>query len=301
MVPMPTATTVPAVDGLVSVQEAVMAAAQGERSAVEGDGLFTLKNTTSIVTGGARGIGLTLAAALLEAGSHVVCMDLLDEPTTAADWLTFKARAKELKLSASYVQADITNAPAVNEIITEIAQLAADAARPFTTVVHAAGVQKQGPVLDFDPAHFDWVLRVNVTGTFIVTQAAARAMKHHATGGSIILIASMSGYVSNRGLFGTAYNSSKAAVHQLCRCAAVELAEHKIRVNTISPGYVNTQMVEQLLAKEPHLLEQWTNDNPMHRIGEPSEFKGAAVFLASEASSFMTGSDMRIDGGHCAW
>ncbi len=162
-------------------------------------------------------------------------MDLLDEPTTAADWLMFKARAKELKLSASYVQADITNAPAVNEIITEIAQLAADAARPFTTVVHAAGVQKQGPVLDFDPAHFDWVLRVNVTGTFIVTQAAARAMKHHATGGSIILIASMSGYVSNRGLFGTAYNSSKAAVHQLCRCAAVELAEHKIRVNTISP------------------------------------------------------------------
>lgn len=213
----------------------------------------------------------------------------------------FKARAKELKLSASYVKADITDATSINLIFEESARIAADSARPLKTVVHAAAVQKQGPVLDFDPNHFDWVMRVNVTGTFIITQAAARVMKTHATGGSIVLIASMSGYVSNRGLYGTAYNSSKAAVHQLCRCAAVELAEHKIRVNTISPGYVNTKMVEQLLNKEPSLLAQWTNDNPMQRIGEPSEFKGAAVFLASEASSFMTGSDMRIDGGHCAW
>lgn len=253
------------------------------------------------MTGGARGIGLTLASALLEAGSHVICLDLLDEPTTAPDWLMFKARSKELKLSASYVQADITDAVAINEIVDQHARVASDAARPLKTVVHAAGVQKQGHILEFDPAHFDWVMRVNVTGTFIVTQAAARAMKTYGCGGSIILIASMSGYVSNRGLYGTAYNSSKAAVHQLCRCAAVELAEHKIRVNTISPGYVNTKMVEQLLNKEPALLKQWTNDNPMNRIGEPSEFKGAAVFLASEASSFMTGSDMRIDGGHCAW
>ena len=80
-------------------------------------------------------------------------------------------------------------------------------------------------------------------------------------------------------------------------CQAVELAEHAIRVNTISPGYVNMAMVEQLLHSEQGLMKQWTGDNPMGRIGEPSEFKGAAVFLASDASSFMTGSDMRIIRG----
>lgn len=231
----------------------------------------------------------------------MICLDLLDEPTSAPDWLMFKARAKELKLSANFVQGDICDAVAVNSIVEEAARNAADAGRPLKSVIHAAGVQKPGKLLDFEPAHFDWVMRVNVTGTFIVTQAAARAMKAHGTGGSITLIASMSGYISNKGLCCAAYNSSKAAVHQFCRSAAVELAEHKIRVNTISPGYVNTKMVEQLLEKEPSLLKQWTGDNPMGRIGEPSEFKGAAVFLASEASSFMTGSDMRIDGGHCAW
>ncbi len=300
MAPIPTATTV-AADDLISVQDAVTAAAAGERSVVEGDGLFALKNSTSMVTGGARGIGLTLAAALVEAGSHVVCLDLLDEPTSEPDWLMFKARAKELGLTATYIQADITDADQINAVVTQVADEAASLGRPLKTMLHAAGVQKPGSVFDCDPAHFDWVMRVNVTGTFIVTQAAARAMRKHKSGGSIILIASMSGYISNRGLYCTAYNSSKAAVHQLCRSTAVELAEHNIRVNTISPGYVNTKMVEQLLQKEPALLGQWTNDNPMHRIGEPSEFKGAAVFLASGASSFMTGADLRMDGGHCAW
>ncbi|SPO41405.1 related to oxidoreductase, short chain dehydrogenase/reductase family [Pseudozyma flocculosa] len=294
MVPMPTSTD--STRAATSVQDAVLAATQGQRSAAPNN-LFTLKDTTSLVTGAARGIGLTLAAALLEAGSHVACLDLLDEPSDAPEWLAFRARAKELGLNASYIQADITDSGNINAVVDHAARTAADAARPLRTVVHAAAVQKQGPLIDFDAESFDWVMRVNVTGSFIVTQAAARAMRAHSRGGSIVLIASMSGQVANRGLYGAAYNSSKAAVHQLCRSAAVELAEHGIRVNTISPGYVATDMTRQLLAVETTLLDRWTDDNPMRRIGEPSEFKGAAVFLASEASSFMTGADMRIDGG----
>ncbi|PWY96936.1 NAD(P)-binding protein [Testicularia cyperi] len=296
MVPMPTAS----INETINTQQHVMAAVQGERNTSKG-GIFSLHDSTSLVTGGARGIGLTMAAALLEAGSHVVCLDLLEEPVDAPEYIALRSRAKELKLTVGYFQADITDADAINSIVDQIGQEAKDADRPLKSVIHGAAVQKQGPVLDFDPKFFDWVMRINVTGTFIVTQAAARAMKKYETGGSIILMASISGFISNRGLLGTAYNSSKAAVHQLCRCAAVELAEYGIRVNTISPGYIATDMTKQLLVGKTELMKQWTGDNPMNRMGEPSEFKGAAVYLASEASSFMTGSDLRIDGGHCCW
>jgi NAD(P)-dependent dehydrogenase (short-subunit alcohol dehydrogenase family) len=94
-----------------------------------------------------------------------------------------------------------------------------------------------------------------------------------------------------------AYNASKAACHQLCRSTAVEWGEYNIRVNTISPGYIRTAMTNLLLQDKPELLTRWENDNPMKRIAWPSELKGPAVYLLSKASSFVTGSDIRVDGG----
>jgi NAD(P)-dependent dehydrogenase (short-subunit alcohol dehydrogenase family) len=99
----------------------------------------------------------------------------------------------------------------------------------------------------------------------------------------------------------SAYNASKAAVVQLARNLAAEWGEHNIRVNTISPGYIVTAMVEELFKTYPERRTEWPKHNMLGRLSTPDEYRGAAVFLLSPASSFMTGSDLRIDGGHCAW
>jgi NAD(P)-dependent dehydrogenase (short-subunit alcohol dehydrogenase family) len=107
--------------------------------------------------------------------------------------------------------------------------------------------------------------------------------------------------LTSQGLICSAYNTSKAGVIQLGRNLAAEWGEHNIRVNTISPGYIVTQMVEELFKQYPERKESWPTQNMLGRLSYPKEYRGAAVFLVSDASSFMTGSDLRIDGGHCAW
>jgi NAD(P)-dependent dehydrogenase (short-subunit alcohol dehydrogenase family) len=104
-----------------------------------------------------------------------------------------------------------------------------------------------------------------------------------------------------KGLICPAYNASKAAVIQLARNLASEWGEHNIRVNTISPGYIFTAMTKNLFEEFPERKVNWPRDNMLNRVSYPEEYRGAGVFLVSDASSFMTGSDLRIDGGHCAW
>lgn len=99
----------------------------------------------------------------------------------------------------------------------------------------------------------------------------------------------------------SAYNASKAAVIQLCRSLAAEWGEHGIRVNSLSPGYIMTQMLQNLFDDFPERKAVWPTENMLNRLSMPHEYRGAAVFLLSDASSFMTGSDLRIDGGHAAW
>ncbi len=108
-------------------------------------------------------------------------------------------------------------------------------------------------------------------------------------------------WFGEQGLICPAYNASKAAVLQLARNLASEWGQHNIRVNTLSPGYIVTQMVEALFVQFPERKEQWPRENMLGRLSYPKDFRAAAVFLMSEGSSFMTGSDLRIDGGHCAW
>jgi NAD(P)-dependent dehydrogenase (short-subunit alcohol dehydrogenase family) len=115
------------------------------------------------------------------------------------------------------------------------------------------------------------------------------------------LIASMSGTVANRGLLCASYNASKAGVQQLGRSLAAEWGVHGIRVNTISPGYIETEMVRELFETQPQRRREWAGQNMLGRIASPEDFKGVAVFLMGGGSRWMTGSDVRIDGGHCAW
>lgn len=163
-------------------------------------------------------------------------------------------------------------------------------------LVAAAGIQQETPALEYTAKDANTMFEVNVTGVFMTAQAVAKEMIRHGRGGSIALIASMSGTVANRGLICSAYNASKAGVLQLARNLAAEWGAHGIRVNTLSPGYIRTAMVEALFKQYPERQRDWPSQNMLGQLSVPQQYRGAAVFLVSDASSFMTGSDLRMDG-----
>lgn len=257
---------------------------------------FNLVDKVVIVSGAARGLGLVQAEALLEAGATVYALDRLEEPS--ADFFRIQERAKEeLGTSLSYRRIDVRNVEELNNIVGEIA----DKHGRMDGCIAAAGIQQETTALEYTAKDSDTMMSVNVTGCFMTAQAAAKQMVKFGNGGSIVMIASMSGTIANRGLICPAYNASKAAVIQLGRNLASEWGQYGIRVNTISPGYIVTAMVEDLFLKFPERRTDWPKQNMLGRLSRPQEYRGAAAFLISDASSFMTGSDLRMDGGHAAW
>ncbi|EEQ29839.1 oxidoreductase [Microsporum canis CBS 113480] len=275
---------------------------------------FQLADKVVLVSGAARGLGLTQAEALLEAGAIVYALDRLEEP--AEDFHRVQTRAtKELNTEFHYRRIDVRDTEGLEKIVQEIA----DKHGHIDGLVAAAGIQQETPALAYTAKDANTMFEVNITGVFMTAQAVAKQMIRFGTRGSIVMIASMSGTIANRvrffsippfpppphlrlyGLICPAYNASKAGVIQLARNLASEWGQYGIRVNTISPGYIVTAMVEQLFVEYPERKTQWPTENMLGRLSEPSEYRGAAVFLISDASSFMTGSDLRIDGGHAAW
>jgi NAD(P)-dependent dehydrogenase (short-subunit alcohol dehydrogenase family) len=256
---------------------------------------FALSGSVLVVTGGGRGLGLAQTQALLEAGAAVYVLDRLEEPDPHFTKLQMETAARGGRLL--YRRVDVTDEASVHKLFADIVE----AEGRLDGLLAAAGIQQETPALEYTAADFRRMLDVNVVGVFVTAQAAARQMKALGTGGAIAFIASMSGTVANRDLLCCAYNSSKAAVLQLARNLATEWGQYGIRVNTLSPGYIATAMTEQLFETHPHRRAEWSTQNPLGRISGPDEFRGAAVFLMSKASAFMTGADLRIDGGHACW
>ncbi|CAD0014819.1 unnamed protein product [Aureobasidium pullulans] len=233
---------------------------------------FALNDKVVLVTGAARGLGLVQAEALLEAGAT--------EPSE--DFYRIQRRAaEELGTTFHYRQIDVRDVPQLNEIIEEISNKEGR----MDGLVAAAGIQQETTALEYTAKDANTMFEVNVTGVFMTAQAVAKQMIKHGNGGSMAFIASMSGTVANR----------------VCILLPSDWGQHGIRVNTISPGYIVTAMVEALFVKYPERRREWPTQNMLGKLSKPEEYRGAAVFLISDASSFMTGSDMRIDGGHCAW
>ncbi|RMY69180.1 hypothetical protein D0863_06617 [Hortaea werneckii] len=257
---------------------------------------FDMAGTATIVTGGSQGLGLAMAEGLAEAGSKVYCIDRGDQPSQH-----FKVASERLLPydggQLHYRQADITDTKALDNAIADIA---AEHQR-LDGVIAAAGIMKVSPALEYDVEDARKMLDVNST-------SAARQMMKYKTQGSICLVASMSGLIANKGLISPVYNASKAAVIQLARSLSMEWGRgggeegvDGIRVNCLSPGHIVTPMVRKNLEEIPGVRETWESENMMGRISEPEEFKGAGLFLLSKASSFMTGNNLVIDGGHTAW
>lgn len=165
-------------------------------------------------------------------------------------------------------------------------------------LIAAAGIQQITPAIEYTYEDIKKMMDVNYTGVFLSATAVARQMMKYKIKGSILLVGSMSGSIANKGLVSPVYNSSKAAVVQLGRSLAMEWGRVQkdgtggIRVNVLSPGHIMTPMVTQEFERSPGLCEFWESENLLGRIADPAEFKGAALFALSNASSFMTGSNM---------
>lgn len=236
-----------------------------------------------VVTGGGRGIGLQTARRFLDQGCLVVVLDLTLAPE-AAD------------ASVEFVTVDVTDADAV-------ASVAADIAERFGTpdvVLNAAGIVRSASAEEMTATDWQRVVDIDLSGTFYVCQAFGRLMLE-AGRGSIVNIASMSGSISNFPQKQSSYNAAKAGVIHLTKTLAGEWADRGVRVNSVSPGYIGTDLTAQVLRDDPELGEIWTQRTPMGRVGTPDEVASVILFLASDDSSFMTGSDVIADGGYTVW
>ncbi|KAI6084256.1 oxidoreductase [Hypoxylon rubiginosum] len=272
---------------------------QGNPSAPVAD-LFRLDGRTIIVTGANGFIGTTVAASILESGGDVVCLDVVETPTSS-DWENVEASAKKHSGVVSYHQCNVRDVQGVADVF---AKFAPALRHPIRGLVACAGVSDNGPSIEYPIASFRRLFDINVKGTFTVAQAVAKEVLEANVTASMVFVASMSGYVSNKGVDTAGYNSSKAAVHQLARSLAAEWGSRVgmplIRVNSLSPGYIRTTATAEALQK-PGMESQWVGDNMLYRLSTVDEFRAPVLYLLGDGSSFMTGADLRVDGGHCAW
>jgi len=260
---------------------------------------FAVTDRVGIVSGGNRGLGLEMALALCEAGARAIyCFDL---PATPSDeWNKTREYVQKMDNGSrlEYVSIDVRDQEALWKKAKEIG----DREQRMDICVAAAGILKaHTDCLTYPAQQFKDVLDVNTNGVLFTAQAAGQQMRRFGNGGSIILIASMSGSITNKDHAWVSYNTSKSAVLQMARSMACELGPERIRVNSLSPGHIYTSMTAAYIDTQPHLLDKWSSLNPMGRIGRPDELRGVITWLASDASSFCTGSDILVSGGHHAW
>jgi gluconate 5-dehydrogenase len=244
---------------------------------------FSLAGRRALVTGSSRGIGFAIAAAFAGAGAELVlnARDKVALGEAAAKLAEGGARARGVAF-------DVTNSDSVNEAVDYIESEIG----PIDILVNNAGMQHRAPLEDFPEDMFERVMATNVTSVFLVGQAVARKMIPRGRG-RIINIASLMSTVARKSI--APYSASKAAVTNLTRAMATEWAPHGINANAIAPGYFKTEL-NQALVSDPEFTAWVETRTPQGRWGDVAELGGAAIFLASDASSFVNGHVLYVDG-----
>lgn len=246
---------------------------------------LTLEGRNALVTGANGGLGSHIARTLAKAGAHVaVAARRVDSLREVQDAIAGEGG------HATAVALDVTDPASVASAF----DAAAAALGPITVVVNNAGIAVTKPILEQTEEDWQQVVEVNLNGAWRVAQAAARHMVKEGRGGSIVNIGSILGLRVSAQL--PAYAASKAALIQLTKAMALELARHRIRVNALAPGYIETGINREFFASEAGqaLLKRV----PLRRLGSASELDGPLLLLASDAGSFMTGAVVAVDGGH---
>jgi NAD(P)-dependent dehydrogenase (short-subunit alcohol dehydrogenase family) len=252
---------------------------------------FSLEGQVGVVTGGGQGLGKAFCLAFAEAGADVVVAEI--NPDTGQQTA---AEIQKLGRRSLYIETDVCSKESVNAMV---AKTAAEFGK-LDFIMNNAGITIWREAETVPEEEWLKLMNVNVNGVFYCCQAAANQMIEQGTGGRIINIASMSGLIVNRPQCQASYNTSKAAVIHLTKSLATEWAQYNIRVNSISPGYMEGPMAGPFF-ENPEIGGVWFDAIPMHRAGKPAELCPVAVLLASNASSYMTGANVVIDGGYTAW
>ena len=272
---------------------------------------FSLSGQTAVVVGAARGLGLAFAEILASANCNIAALDILTEPSQALFELQNKHNVK-----VKYYRVDITVPEQIDDAIKQIEA-------EFSSIdisVIAAGIVKDEPFLTTTKENIDRTFAVNFTGSFLVAQACANSMVRRLTrtasthpsssttidpsksGGSIVFVGSIATHIASTAQNISVYTASKGAVRSLVKPLAMELGRYGIRVNSLSPGYMMTDMMQGLQKQQPDLVSQFEKETLFGRIGNPEEVKGALLFLCARgASGWVTGQDVLVDGGATSW
>ena len=249
-----------------------------------------LKGKVAIVTGARRGMGKTHALALAKAGAKVVVADISSEDCEAV-----AAEIKKLKGEAIAVKCDVSKKEEVEEMVKKTVEKFGK----VDILVNNAGICQFKPFLELTEEEWDRTININLKGYFLCAQAAAKEMVKQKSG-AIVNIASIAmGQVGVGFPAITHYCASKGGIVAMTEAMALELAPYNIRVNAVAPGAIDTPMIDPLKV-DPKTMEGTLARVPLHRVGEPEEVSNLVLFLASDASSYMTGSTVVIDGGWLA-
>jgi NAD(P)-dependent dehydrogenase (short-subunit alcohol dehydrogenase family) len=248
---------------------------------------FSLEGDTAIVTGGAQGLGERMAVGLAEMGADVALADVNLEKaeSTAADL--------DGPTDVIAVGVDVADEASVEAMVETVT----DRLGPIDVLVNNAGISDHVPAEEMSIDAWRRLVAVNLDGVFLCAKHVGKQMLARGDG-RIVNIASMSAFDVNVPQKQAGYNTTKAGVKMLTESLAVEWADRGVRVNAIAPGYMRTELVDLALSEAPDMEDVWLEQTPMGRLGRPDELEPLVVYLASEASSFMTGSTVVIDGGY---
>lgn len=244
--------------------------------------MFSLEGRVAVVTGGATGLGFAIAGCMARAGAKVILVGRREEKLREA--------CQEIGPSAGYVCADITRTEKTDELV----QTLLDCHGQVDILVNNAGNQYKKPVEEMSVEEFSQVLETHLVGSFALTKGLLPHMRQRKRG-SVIFLASMCSYIGNPNL--TGYSAAKAGVLGLVRTLASEASGDGVRFNAIAPGWIETPMFQRALGADPARRKRILERTPMKAFGKPEDIGWAAVYLASDASGFVTGTSLVVDGG----
>lgn len=248
---------------------------------------FSLDGEVAVVTGAAQGLGRQMAIALAEAGADVAIADLNHGK---AEETAAEIRGETDVIA---VETDVTDEASVRRMVESVTERLG----PVDVLINNAGVVENAPAEETTLESWQRVLGVNLDGVFLCAKHVGRQMLDRGRG-RIVNVSSMSAFDVNVPQKQASYNVTKAGVSMLTKSLAVEWADRGIRVNAIAPGYMRTDLVDDVLSNNPEMEELWTEHTPLGRLGRPEELRELVVYLASDASSYMTGTTVVMDGGY---